>query len=152
MSTLELLSLILSVVSIVLSLVAMKLASRAESEVRANFERTKDVLADIRTESASMKATVENSHVKLIDSVTHLLTSRFDPPRRATVEDRARTKLLDVMIRTAEKDPAAMRALLRLTAADGSGEEDARLVKPARLNKPNNTPEPIVAKRAEGSA
>jgi 2-oxoglutarate dehydrogenase complex dehydrogenase (E1) component-like enzyme len=136
MGTIEILSLVVSTISTVLAIVAMKLAKSAETEVRTNFQLTKDVLAKIQSESAVVKSTVETSHKALLDTVTHLLNVTLEPPQKPSADDKAKAKIVDFLIKRAETDPNAVDRLAQI-AADRR-ESAGSLIVGGKINKPNN--------------
>jgi hypothetical protein len=90
MTIIEAFSLISSIASVTLALVAIWAAKSTEKEVRGNFQktqemmtqfemRTKDVLAGVDKKSAVIERTVSESQQKLMDTLTNILTETVIP-------------------------------------------------------------------------
>ena len=63
MDILTVISLIASIVSIVLAIVSMVSSSNSEKETRNNFEKTKDILHKIETESAVINQSIQKGSI-----------------------------------------------------------------------------------------
>ena len=65
-------TLIVGVVSVVLACVAIWLSRQAERQSVENYNRTKDVLAEISEKAAVIESTVNNTQEKLVDTITEI--------------------------------------------------------------------------------
>jgi hypothetical protein len=136
----EIVSVILGVISAVLAIEAIRLAHLAETEVRQNFRDSADVLAEIRAESAAVKATIDNSHNKLLDTTTHLLTATLEPQEKLSVEEQIRVKAVDLLSKQVEKNPAAMQELLDFVQTPTENQLiNTPLISSERINKPGGS-------------
>ena len=71
-------SLIVGAVSIVLAIVAISYAILSERKSTENYNRTKDLLAEISEKAAVIKSTVDNTQEKLIDTITEIAKPKHD--------------------------------------------------------------------------
>ena len=74
-------SLITGVTSVVLAIFAIWLARSAERESRANFEKTRDLLAEIDKSASVIEKNVTESQQHLLSTVTNLLNQTAVPPK-----------------------------------------------------------------------
>lgn len=92
MTTFDLISFLASITSLILAIVAILAAKSSEREVRANFEktqqvmreyqdRTKEVLAEIDKKSAVIERTVSESQKQLMDTMTNIINETVIPKR-----------------------------------------------------------------------
>ena len=72
---------IVSISSISLAIVAIIQAINSTRESRKNYEKTKDVLAEINTKSAVIEATVQKSQEKLMATVTKIIDEIVIPKK-----------------------------------------------------------------------
>lgn len=92
MTAFDLISFLASITSLILAIVAIVAAKSSEREVRANFEktqqvmreyqeRTKEVLAEIDKKSAIIERTVSESQKQLMDTMTNIINETVIPKR-----------------------------------------------------------------------
>ena len=74
-------SLVTGVSSVILAAFAIWFAKSAERESRANFDKTRDVLAEIDKRAAVTEKTVSDSHQQLLTTVTNLLNQTVVPAK-----------------------------------------------------------------------
>jgi len=91
-TTLDFISLLASLSSLILAIVAIQAAKSSEKEVRSNFEktqkmmveyesRTKDVLAEIDKKSAIIERTVSESQKELMSTMTNIINETVIPKK-----------------------------------------------------------------------
>ena len=93
MDILTAISLIVGVVSVVLALVAIWHSVKSERRSTENYDRTKDVLAQISEKAAVIEATVNNTQNKLVDTVTDMAR----PQRESQEEILLKTLLPEIV-------------------------------------------------------
>ena len=78
----DIVSLLTGAISIALALFAMWQAKQSEKEARSNYEKTKDVLAEIDKKSAIIERTVSESQQKLMDTMTNIINETVIPKQQ----------------------------------------------------------------------
>ena len=71
-------SLVVGAVSIVLAIVAISYAILSERKSTENYNRTKDLLAEISEKAAIIQSTVDNTQEKLVDTITEIAKPKHD--------------------------------------------------------------------------
>ena len=111
-------SILTGVVSIAIAVIAMWISLRAERESRANYDRTKDVLAQIDTKAAVVETVVKENQQQLLDTITSLLV-----PNRDTMDEKMGMAILDAMM----KNPQGMGPMLQqIQQLQALGNQDER--------------------------
>ena len=96
----------------------MWISLRAERESRANYDRTKDVLAQIDTKAAVVETVVKENQQQLLDTITSLLV-----PNRDTMDEKMGMAILDAMM----KNPQGMGPMLQqIQQLQALGNQDER--------------------------
>ena len=103
-------SLIVGVVSIVLAIVAIWMSRSAERESRANYERTKDVLAEIDKRASVIEKVVTENQKQLLDTVTSLLRETATPVK-TDMGEQFGLALMQTMLAEPEKGGQIMQSL-----------------------------------------
>ena len=98
-------TLVVGVVSVVLAIVAIWLGSRSEKQSAENYDRTKDLLAEVSQKAEVIKATVDTTQQKLVDTITDIAR-----PQRESVQDKMMATLLPQML----QDPAAFQRFMEI--------------------------------------
>ena len=78
----ESVSLIVGISSVALAVFAIWYGNQSRRESVENYNRTKDVLAEISTKAAVIEATMNNTQTKLVDTLTDIVR-----PQRETQEE-----------------------------------------------------------------
>ena len=114
-------SLITGVVSVVLAVFAIWLGRSAERESRANFEKTRDVLAEIDKRASVIEKTVTESQQHLLNTVTNLLNQIAVPTKPDVGEQLGMEFLKNLMSdpSKAAQTLAALEPLLNLSEQQG---------------------------------
>lgn len=81
MDVLTVISLIASIVSIVLAIVSMISSSNSEKETRNNFEKTKDILHKIETESAVINQSIQKNLADITTLFSNVLDKVIQNPK-----------------------------------------------------------------------
>jgi hypothetical protein len=89
----DLVNFILSISSISLAIVAMIQAHVSAKESRENYQRTKEVLAQIDTRAAVIEATVQKAQDQLMNTVMKIIDELVLPKK----EDNAKTMFFKLM-------------------------------------------------------
>lgn len=87
MDVLTVISLIASIVSIVLAIVSMVSSSNSEKETRDNFERTKDILHKIETESAVINQSIQKNLADITTLFSNVLDKVIKEPQNEQVQE-----------------------------------------------------------------
>ncbi len=103
MEWLAIVSLTVGVISIILAGIAIWLST-------LNYERTKDVLAEISKQAAVIEGTVSETQSKLLDTVTAIAK-----PKEETQED----KLLETLLPEMMKNPELLATLMKAGQQQG---------------------------------
>ena len=101
-------SLITGVASIVLAAFAIWLGRSAERESRANFEKTRDLLAEIDKRATVTEKTVAESQQQLLSTVTNLLNQTVVPTKPDIDEE-----LKAEFIRTVMQNPSQAGEMMK---------------------------------------
>ena len=99
------------ITSIVLAIVAISTSKSAERESRENYQKTKDVLAEIDKRSAVIESTVTENQQQLLDTVTNLLQETAAPPK-ANMEEQFMGALMQTMLTDPAKGSEIMKGLM----------------------------------------
>ena len=67
---------------------------------------------------------MENAHMKLLESVTHMLEANFSPPAKASPQDKTRDKVVEYLTNNPDGNPALAQALLQLIQSQTKSEID----------------------------
>ena len=113
LSVVEVFSLLSSIASLVLAIVAIQMAKSSEQASRANFdktqelmsqqyERTKDVLAEIDKRAAVVERTVSEAQTQMLGTLTRIINETIIPQRPDAGEEFAM-----VMMQKLMQDPDA---------------------------------------------
>ena len=97
-------SLVVGTISVVLALVAIWYAYQSERKSTANYNSTKDVLAEISEKAAVIQSTVNNTQEKLVDTITEIAK-----PKQETQEE----MLIKTMLPTILQNPEMLERLMR---------------------------------------
>ena len=89
----ETLSLVVGIVSIVLAIVAIWLSTVSERRSSNNYERTKDVLAEVDKKAAVIEGSVNETRKKLVDAVTSIVA-----PKEPTMEEKMMAAVFPAML------------------------------------------------------
>lgn len=100
----SLISILTGVVSIAIAILAIWISLRAERESRANYDRTKDVLAEINSKAAVVETVVKENQQELLRTVSSLLI-----PNAESADERMAMTLLEAMA----KNPQGMGPMLQ---------------------------------------
>ena len=103
-------SLIVGVASIILAIVAIFISKAAERESRENYQKTKDVLADIDKKSAIIEKIVTDNQQQLLDTVTNLLKVTATPAK-ADVGEQFLVSFMNTMMTEPEKGGQILQGL-----------------------------------------
>ena len=106
-------SLVVGVVSIVLALVAISLARQSERRSTENYDRTKDILAEISQKAAVIEGTVSNTQEKLVDTVTAIAK-----PKEETQDEMIAKGLLEGAL----KNPEILERLMKMAEQQGGNQ------------------------------
>ena len=90
-------SLVVGIVSIVLALVAIWHSIQSERKSVENYNRTKEVLAEISQKAAVIEATVSGTQVKLVDTVVAIAK-----PKEETQGEKMMMNLLPSVLQNPE--------------------------------------------------
>ena len=107
----EVLSLLASLASLVLALVAIWFARATEKEARANYQRTKDVLGEIDKRAAVIETTVSESQRQLLDTMTNILNETVIP-KKQDVGEMLGAQLIQALIPAMTQNPAKLKELM----------------------------------------
>lgn len=88
--------------SIALAIFAIWMSKVTERESRANYEKTKEALADIRETAAVIGSTVSDNQKQLLDAVTDILRETT-VPQKEDVDQQIGIVLLQALINDPEK-------------------------------------------------
>ena len=97
-------SLVVGSVSVVLALVAIWYSHQSERKSTANYNNTKDVLAEISEKAAVIQSTVNNTQEKLVDTITEIAK-----PKQETQEE----MLMKTMLPAILQNPDMLERLIR---------------------------------------
>lgn len=97
MDVLTVISLIASIVSIVLAIVSMISSSNSEKETRNNFEKTKDILHKIETESAVINQSIQKNLADITTLFSNVLDKVIQNPKDEQFQEIS-TQEIDKMI------------------------------------------------------
>lgn len=92
-----LISLVVGVVSVVLAIVAIWYSTQSERRSNENYNRTKDLLAEIDKKAAIIESTMSSTQDKLVDTVTAIAR-----PKEQTQEEILMTSLLPSLLEKPE--------------------------------------------------
>ena len=87
MDILTVISLIASIVSIVLAIVSMVSSSNSEKETRNNFEKTKDILHKIETESAVINQSIQKNLADITTLFSNVLDKVIKEPQNEQFQE-----------------------------------------------------------------
>ena len=87
MDVLTVISLFASIASIVLSIIAMKLSTESEKETRNNFEKTKDILHKIETESAVINQSIQKNLTDITTLFSNVLDKVIQSPEKDEMKE-----------------------------------------------------------------
>ena len=97
-------SLVVSVVSVVLALVAIWYSTQSERKSMENYNRTRDVLSEISQRAGVIEATVNSTQEKLVDTITEIAK-----PKQETQEE----LLLKTFIPAIVQNPDMLERLMK---------------------------------------
>ena len=106
-------SLAVGIVSIALAVFAIWISKSAERESRENYEKTKDVLAEIQKSAAVIETTVSANQQQLLETVTTIL-KETTVPEKMSMQDQAGMMMLQAMLDNPESMGAMMQSLQSL--------------------------------------
>lgn len=109
-SILAWISLITGISSIVLAVVAIWTSKSAERESRENYQKTKDLLAEIDKKSAVIEKVVTDNQQQLLDTVTNLLKETATPVK-TDVGEQFSMALMQTLFAEPEKGNQIMQSL-----------------------------------------
>ena len=107
----ETLSLVVGIVAIVLAIVAIWLSTVSERRSSNNYERTKDVLAEVDKKAAVIEGSVNETQRKLVDAVTSIVA-----PKEPTMEEKMMAAVFPAML----ADPESLQRLIELGQQQGN--------------------------------
>ncbi|WP_420591698.1 hypothetical protein [Bacterioplanoides sp.] len=81
MNWVEAIAFLASVASLILAVVAIISSKASEKEARENYEKTKDVLAEIDKRAAVIERTVSDSQQKLMETMTNIINETVIPKK-----------------------------------------------------------------------
>lgn len=87
MDVLTVISLIASIVSIVLAIVSMVSSSNSAKETRDNFEKTKDILHKIETESAVINQSIQKNLADITTLFSNVLDKVIKEPQNDQLQE-----------------------------------------------------------------
>lgn len=96
MDVLTVISLIASIASIVLSIIAMKLSTESEKETRNNFEKTKDILHKIETESAVINQSIQKNLTDITTLFSNVLDKVIQSPEKDEMKEITEQKVDEI--------------------------------------------------------
>ena len=103
-------SLTMGVTSIVLAVFAIWLGRSAERESRANFDKTKDLLAQIDKRAAVTEKAVAESHQQLLNTVTDLL-NQTAVPTKPDIGEELGMKFMEALMQNPAQAEQMMKGL-----------------------------------------
>ncbi len=103
-------SLITGFLSVILAGFAFWLSKSAERESRDNFNKTRDLLAEIDKRAAVTERTVTESHQQLLNTVTNLL-NQTAVPAKADLGDQFGAAFIQTMLQKPEQAGKMIEAL-----------------------------------------
>lgn len=86
MDLLTVISLIASIVSIVLAIVSMRSSSMSEKETKENFDKTKDILHKIETESAVINQSIQKNLTDITTLFSNVLDKVIQSPEKDNIQ------------------------------------------------------------------
>ena len=98
-------SLVVGVVSVVLATVAIWYSTQSERRSNENYNRTKELLAEIDKKAAVIESTMNNTQDKLVDTVTAIAR-----PKEATQEE----LLMSYLLPSIMENPALLDRIIAL--------------------------------------
>ncbi|MXY46089.1 MAG: hypothetical protein F4Y44_03705 [Chloroflexi bacterium] len=107
-------SFVTGVVSIVLAIVAIWISKSAERESRENYEKTKDVLAEINKSAAVIETTVSANQQQLLETVTTILKETA-VPEKVSMQYQAGMMLLKAMLENPKNMSEMVQSLQSLS-------------------------------------
>ena len=107
-------SLITGISSIVLAVVAIWISQSAERESRDNYQKTKDVLAEIDKKAAVIETTVSENQQQLLETVTTIL-KETTVPEKVSMQDQAGMMFLQAMLQNPESMGSVLQGLQSLS-------------------------------------
>jgi len=107
----EIVSLLTTLASLTLAIVAIWFARAAEKESRSNYEKTKDVLAEIDKRAEVIQTTVSDSQRQLMGTMTNILNETVIPKKQDMGEMMAASFLQAILPAIAE-DPEKLGELV----------------------------------------
>lgn len=81
MSMVEIVAFLASIASLILAVVAIIQSKVSEKEARDNYEKTKDVLAEIDKRASIIERTVSDSQHKLMETMTNIINETVIPKK-----------------------------------------------------------------------
>jgi len=101
-------SLVVAAVSLVVAVIAIFLGIVAQRESRSNYDKTKDLLADIKQTAGVIERTVSTSETQLLETVKTLAI-----PERPDPDQQMGMVMLQAMMQDPEKFGPLMETLSR---------------------------------------
>ena len=103
MDVLTVISLIASIVSIVLAIVAMKSSAVSEKETRENFDKTKDILHKIETESAVINQSIQKNLTDITTLFSNVLDKVIQDPKEEQFQPMSTQEIDEIIEKDDEK-------------------------------------------------
>ena len=103
-------TLITGVASVVLAIFAIWFSKTAERESRANFEKTRDLLAEIDKRATVTEKTVAESHQQLLNTVTNLL-NRTAVPTKPDIGEELGMKFMEALMQNPSQAEEMVKGL-----------------------------------------
>lgn len=116
MDTPSTVSVIIGAVSMAVALIAMWQANTAARESRANFEKTRDVLAEIDKRAAVTEQIVAENQKELLDTVKRLAI-----PEQPDVSDQMGVALMTKLLENPEGLGDSLEQIMRLAEFQNQG-------------------------------
>ena len=112
-------SILTGVVSIAIAVIAMWISLRAERESRANYDRTKDVLAQIDTKAAVVETVVKENQQQLLNTISSLLVPNSD-----TADEKMGMAIIDAMMKNPQGMGPMLQQIQQLHALGNQNQDD----------------------------
>ena len=103
MDVLTVISLIARIVSIVLAIVAMKSSAVSEKETRENFDKTKDILHKIETESAVINQSIQKNLTDITTLFSNVLDKVIQDPKEEQFQPMSTQEIDEIIEKDDEK-------------------------------------------------
>lgn len=113
MTSIDLINLIASISSLVLAVGAIIFSYKSSRESEDNFQKTKDVLAEVDKRAAVIEATVNNSQEHLLTTLTNILNETAIP-KKANINEQITSQFFQGLLSDPEKASKLVSSLAPL--------------------------------------